>query len=648
MKLYKSALKVLIVCALFAAANISVAAQSVWLKLQSKNFQLVGDASEKDMRTVATRLEQFRHVFTQLFPDMKFNSPIPTRVVVFKDKKTFDQFKPIEWAAGYFQPGEDVNYIVLTAEDSETGNYHTIFHEYTHFLIDNSMGRSNVPPWFNEGIAEYYERFSIEDERKVTLGGLNEADLQILQRNQLIPFETFLATDYYTLHNQTKESAQLFYAQSWALLHYILQGNGGARRPQFDKYVGLLIQGAKPKDAFQQAFQTDYAALETELKKYVAQKSFPATVVPFKEKLVFDGEMQTFSVSEAEAKAFQGDLLYHTKRYDDAGKFLTEALALDANSSLANTSLGLVKMREQKYAEAKTYLERAIKADSQNYLAFFSYAYTISREGMTEYGFASSYSTEAAEKIRSNLRRAISLNPDFAESYNLFAFVNVVRNEQVDESIEMIKKALSIAPGNQWYSIRLAELYMRKEDFSSARALTQKIMQTASTDWLKVYAENTLRNINTLEAQLEYIKNYKKRPDPEEVTEKPLSDEEIARRREKAIMESLNETLQRPKQNEKRLLGRLTKIDCQLNQVIFSIKTDAEILQLSAGTLQTLRLISFDPQFVNAEFGCGALDKENLAVITYRPKPDAKSKIAGELVSVEFVPKNFRFLSGNK
>src|SRR4051794_30271756 len=104
MKLYKSALKVLIVCALFAAANISVAAQSVWLKLQSKNFQLVGDASEKDMRTVATRLEQFRHVFTQLFPDMKFNSPIPTRVVVFKDKKTFDQFKPIEWAAGYFQP----------------------------------------------------------------------------------------------------------------------------------------------------------------------------------------------------------------------------------------------------------------------------------------------------------------------------------------------------------------------------------------------------------------------------------------------------------------------------------------------------------------------------------------------------------------
>src|SRR5205085_5261540 len=184
------------------------------------------------------------------------------------------------------------------------------------------------------------------------------------------------------------------------------------------------------------------------------------------------------------------------------------------------------------------------------------YAYTISREGMTEYGFASSYSTEAAEKIRSNLRRAISLNPDFAESYNLFAFVNVVRNEQIDESIEMIKKALSIAPGNQWYSIRLAELYMRKEDFSSARALTQKIMQTASTDWLKVYAENTLRNINTLEAQLEYIKNYKKRPDPEEVTEKPLSDEEIARRREKAIMESLNETLQRPKQNEKRLLGR--------------------------------------------------------------------------------------------
>lgn len=644
MKFAKLIIKISLICAVLAAANFEVSAKDEWLRVQSKNFQLVGNAAEKDLRRVATKLEQFRVVFTQLFPNLKFNSPIPTRVVVFKDRTTFDQFKPIEWAAGYFQPGEDVNYIVLTIEGSEAETFPTIFHEYTHFLIDNSLGRANIPPWFNEGIAEYYERFLIENDQKVTLGGLNEAHLRLLQQKDFIPFETFFAVDYYSLNRQTKRGAQLFYAQSWVLLHYLLQGNGGARKAQFDKFVDLLLRGNKSKDAFQQAFQSDYATMESELKRYAAQKNFAVTIVPFKEKLIFDNQMQIFPVTEAEAKAFQGDLLYHTRRFDEAEKILGEALAIDANSSLANTTLGLVKMRQKKFVEAKNYLEKAVQADSQNYLAFFSYAFILSREGMTDYGFASGYSAADAEKIRENLRKAINLNPNFAESYNLFAFINVVRNEELGEAIEMIKKALAIAPGNQWYGLRLAELHFRQQDFSAARALTLKILQTASSDDLKIYAENTIKNINSLEKQLEDIKNYKKQ-ESDVVSDEPLSDEEITRRREKAMLESLNATLRTPKRDEKRLLGYFTKIDCQPKQIIFSVKTDNQIFELKSDSFDTLTLVSFESKLVDSEFGCGILKKENLAVITFRPNTDAESKITGEIVSVEFVPKTFRFLN---
>ena len=421
---------ILLVCALFAAMPSIVAAQTDrWVRIQSKNFQLVGSADEKSMQRVATRLEQFRHVFAQLFPQMKFSSPIPTRVVVFKDKESFDRFKPVEWAAGYFQPGEDVNYIVLPTIAGETENYSTIFHEYTHFLIDNSLGRSKAPPWFNEGIAEYYERFAIENDQKVTLGAVNQGHLQLFQRTPLIPFETFFATDYYTLHKQTKQNAQLFYAQSWALLHYLLHANGGAHRARFDKFVELLVQGAKSKDAFQQAFATDYATLEAELKKYIGQKDYAATIVQLKEKSIFDGDLQTFAVTEPEAKAFQGDLLYHTKRYDEAEKILREALALDAHSSPVNTALGLVKMQQKQFTQARNYLEKAIQGDSQNYLAYYNYALAISRENMTEFGFASNYGLADAIKARASLRKAVELNPGFAESYNLYAFINIVRNE---------------------------------------------------------------------------------------------------------------------------------------------------------------------------------------------------------------------------
>jgi Flp pilus assembly protein TadD len=632
----------------FAFAVENVPAEDVWLRVQTKNFQLIGNAPENDLRRVATKFEQFRFVFAQLFPQMNFNSPIPTRVFVFRDDKSFKPFSSIEWAAGYFQPGDDINYIVLSTEGEKEAPYHVIFHEYTHFLIDNTLGRANIPPWFNEGIAEFYERFLIENDQKITLGALNENHLRLLQQNKFISLETLFGVDYYSLHRQTKQSAELFYAQSWALVHYFLQGNGGARKPQFGKFVDLLLKGIKPKEAFQQAFESDYAAIETELKKYLEQKKFVVTTANFKEKLVFDREMQIFPVTEAETKAFQGDLLYHTNRFTEAEAVLNDALKLDAGSTIANTTLGLVKVRQKKFVDAKTYLEKAIASDAKNYVAFYNYAFAISREGMTDYGFVSGYSPADADKMRENLRKAISLNPNFAESYNLFAFIDYVRNEELGEAIEMIKTALRIAPGNQWYALRLAELYMRKEDFGAARDLAQKILLSASDDRLKIYAENTVRTINSFEAQLEDIKNIEKRQQSEAVSDAPLSDDEIARRREKALLESLNATLRRPKSDEKRLLGFVTKIDCQPKLIIFWIKAENRTLLLGSDSFDTVKLISFESDLVDSEFGCGTVKKENSAVITYRPNLDDKSRIAGELVSIEFVPKSFRFLEQGK
>jgi len=72
MKLARITFKFIMICALLAAGGSAVSAKDDWLKIHSKNFQLVGSASENDLRRVATKLEQFRYVFTQLFPKMNF------------------------------------------------------------------------------------------------------------------------------------------------------------------------------------------------------------------------------------------------------------------------------------------------------------------------------------------------------------------------------------------------------------------------------------------------------------------------------------------------------------------------------------------------------------------------------------------------
>ncbi|HEV8158602.1 MAG TPA: DUF1570 domain-containing protein, partial [Pyrinomonadaceae bacterium] len=431
MKLYKVLSKTALLCFVLFITLTTVSAKDEWVKIRSKNFQLVGNAAEKDIRRVAVKLEQFRETFRQLFTKVNFSSPVPTNVIVFKNDKSFRDFKPVgddgkrtDWVAGYFLGGEDINYIVLSTEGEKSLTYRTIFHEYVHYLVDNDIGRSNVPPWFNEGLAEYYEMFEIENDQKVTLGALNQNHLLLLQQNKLIPFETFFNVDNYSLQRQGHNSAGLFYAQAWALMHFLMQGNNGARSQQLNKFTVLVLNGKTPKEAFTEAFQTDYATMERELKKYVEQRNFRINIATFKEKLSFDGEMQSVPVTESEAKAVLGDLLYHSDRFTEAAALLEEALKLDADSSLANVSLGLVKMRQNKFEEAKKYLEKAVKLDDKNYLAHYQYAYVLSREGMTEYGFASGYEVEQTRKMRESLKKAIALNPNFAESYNLYAFIS--------------------------------------------------------------------------------------------------------------------------------------------------------------------------------------------------------------------------------
>src|SRR4029450_12635690 len=97
-----------------------------------------------------------------------FTPPAPTTVIVFKSDSYYKPFKPNPNLAGYFQPGKDVNYITLTSEQSSQDSFRIIFHEYVHQMVDNTL--VSVPVWFNEGLAEYYSTFEIDDDKKVAIG----------------------------------------------------------------------------------------------------------------------------------------------------------------------------------------------------------------------------------------------------------------------------------------------------------------------------------------------------------------------------------------------------------------------------------------------------------------------------------------------
>ena len=71
-------------CFLLSFTTLPVSAKDNWISVKSRNFFLIGNASEKEVRQVGLKLEQFREVFTLLFKNINFSGTVPTTVVVFK------------------------------------------------------------------------------------------------------------------------------------------------------------------------------------------------------------------------------------------------------------------------------------------------------------------------------------------------------------------------------------------------------------------------------------------------------------------------------------------------------------------------------------------------------------------------------------
>ncbi len=655
---------VLAMAAILFILTADVSAKDEWLQVKSKNFNLIGNAGDKDIRKVGTKLEQFRETFRQLFSGTNLNASIPTNVIVFKSDGAYKPFKPKRadgkidtFIAGYFQPGEDVNYITLSTEGDDADTYGTIFHEYVHFIINTNFGKSEVPPWFNEGLAEYYQTFEISEDQKVKLGLPQSNHLALLQQNKLIPLDTLFKISNYALHQNENHSRSIFYAESWALIHYFVQNGKAEGLNSFLKYA---IKDVPSEKAFQDAFQLSYAQMEKELKKYVAQNSYKYSLVSFKNKMVFENEMTTTPLPEAESSAYLGDLLYHTNRAEDAEPFLQKALALKPDSSMANTTYGMVKLRQKKYDEATGYFEKAISENQQNHLAYYNYAFLLSREGLDENGYVRSFPTDKSAKMRELLKKAIAVKPSFTESYELFAFVALVNNEELDEAVTYLQKALQFQPGNQRYALRTAEIYQRQNKIKEAMEIADKIAKTADDPQTKANAENIVSQIKQREeynAQNEAARK-KYEADVAEASknggrqvlarrssvEKKLTPEEIAKREEESQIYSVNQSLRKARDKETRVIGRIQKVDCKGNAVTYTVKTDTETFTLASNGFEELALVALIPSVENTEVGCGANLAAINSVITYKPQTTGRNAGRGELVAMDFVPNNFRFM----
>jgi Protein of unknown function (DUF1570) len=444
-----------------ALALLSIAAKrDNWVEVHSPNFVVISNGGEKQARKTALQFEEIRQVFRQsLAVASSHPSPIIT-VIAAKDDDTMRQLLPEDYVkghahhAGYFVGGMNI-YFALVEPGQGTEPYETFYHEYYHSVTVPYF--PNLPLWVAEGLAEFYGHTQI-DEKFVGMGQPDPNLIAKLHNAQLIPLDALFKIDRSSPYYNENQKTSIFYAESWALTHYLMLGDRSAHRPEFVAYLKALDEGKSQDEAAAESFG-DLKKLQSSLMIYLNSAAFYYMKIPFVAK-ISNSDLKAQPISEAEAEAYEGGFEAVRGHPQDAKKFLDEALAGDPKLPLAYEYQGISDYFERDSNAALAAVSKSVDFDPNNAFTRFLRAELTSNSA----GFVL-----APQQVEDDLRKSIALEPNFAPPYGLLAVYMSVHDENLPEALSFAQKAVSFEPANANYQLALAQVLARMGKFDDAR-----------------------------------------------------------------------------------------------------------------------------------------------------------------------------------
>jgi hypothetical protein len=460
----RTGLRLLLGGALLASLLAPVSAPAGWINVQTKNLNLVSNATEKDTRELATRLEQFHAVFTRLFRMESRTSP-PTTVVVFKDEPSFDFFRSDPGIQGYFL----VNSVEPTMAMVYSGVFkpmNVIHHEYAHALTSDMQ--QSWPAWLVEGLAEFYATFQVKG-NIATVGQAQPHHVRLLRHRPLIPMRHL-----FTMEEQQHSYTGPFYAQSWALTHYLMLKDRESQRA-FGQFVRLTQQGQPDETAFEQAFQIDLKTLQKELANYVTQEAFNAIELTFAD-LGLEPDVSVRSMTETEVGIYKAVLLVGLLRAGDATAYLKKAEAELGDDARLQATLGLHALMQDRFGDAKEYLRRAIDNGMANYYTHYFRAQAMLMEATDGWKRTEPIAIDTAKAIAAEASASIKLMPTYGYAYHLLGQLCLAMHADLNEGVKMASRAIVLNRRDGEMFLTLARLCASVGEYDNAKKVLKSVL----------------------------------------------------------------------------------------------------------------------------------------------------------------------------
>lgn len=448
------------------------------------------DGGEKRGREVALRFEQMRAVFSIILQQKNPGASAPLEILAFREGRDLRAYaplwqgKPIE-LAGLFAPGQDRQFIALDLSSEQ--NWQAIGHEYSHQMLNADM--PHVPLWLDEGFAEYYSSIRFTP-KAVELGRPSDATLQVLQA-RLMPLEKlFSVTHRDEVYNANDGRRHLFYAQSWLVVHYLLDNN---LIHQTQQYMSLANSGVSVTDSIRRAFGMEPEQLKSSIESYLQSGQLRVRFVPLPRSLE-ELEFTAAPVNDADARTTLADLHLHSPDYVEIAIQEYRAILSEyPDHAGAHRGLGYALLHRRDFEQAGTEF-RAAADTSNDPMVYYYSALAAVRTGQAR--------GEELNKAIQQLEKALSLKPDFAEAHGLLGVALMTRRE-TQPALQSLRRAVSLNPNNEMYRSNLAQCLMADAQYDGAEALLSGLLASKEPQ-TAAKARTALEKLNRLRERQDY------------------------------------------------------------------------------------------------------------------------------------------------
>jgi tetratricopeptide (TPR) repeat protein len=429
----------------------SFADEKTFTEVRSPNFRVLTDGSDHQARRIAREFEEMRAVFAIAFPNMRLSTGAPLLIFAVQSESGMKALAPAMWKdskgpkpAGLFQHGWERQFAIVRLDQDIPGAYNVVYHEYVHSLLHSNFRW--LPTWLDEGLAEFYGNTRF-DSKKLYVGAPS-LRVEYLKGRPMIPLETLLTVNPYSYYRDNQDRIDVFYAESWALVHFMVFG------PDMDKGKKLghfytLLQGGEPQPkAFHEVFG-ETKDVQDHLDKYIRAFSFGSWVMDnssgIQEK---DFTARKLSKAESDAEVAGYRLWEH-----DAGEatgLVENALKEDPTLGAAHEEKGFIFFREGKDEDALQEFLRAYELDKQRYLSQYFKTMIVAKKDTPEHRNA----------LQAGLLQTVQINPQFAPAYVQLAMLELDEGHDV-RALAMSRKAEQLEPSRAGYHLLSGEILLR-------------------------------------------------------------------------------------------------------------------------------------------------------------------------------------------